>query len=112
MTRHVTIADCLPAVAFGEDGRIDDWRLKRTPATRRLQIHRDLDIVQFARKSDATAGRTPKAWAKQVNISHRFRTKCRGSARASSHRCWADAFAQTASTLQHFNGSPGRADYG
>jgi hypothetical protein len=43
----MTIADCLPAVAFGEGGRIDDWRLKRTAATRRLQIHRDLDIAHF-----------------------------------------------------------------
>src|SRR5437667_11986991 len=100
MTRHVTIADCLPAVAFGEDGRIDDWRLKRTPATRRLQIHRDLDIVQFARKSDATAGRTPKAWATQVSISHRFRTWCFWSASASSHHCCADAYRASTAPLR------------
>src|SRR6266699_4740339 len=35
-----TIADCLPAVAFSEGGRIDDCGLKRTAARRRLQIHR------------------------------------------------------------------------
>jgi hypothetical protein len=29
---------------------IDDCGLKRTAVTRRLQIHRDLDIAQFARK--------------------------------------------------------------
>ncbi len=29
---------------------IDDCGLKRTAARRRLQIHRDLDIAQFARK--------------------------------------------------------------
>src|SRR5437867_3257535 len=117
MTRHVTIADCLPAVAFGEDGRIDDWRLKRTPATRRLQFTEIWTSCSLLAKATRRPVALPKLGrnksASRIDFARSalgVRVRPRTAVGPTPAPPVAHAFAQTASTLQHFNGSPGRAD--